>query len=241
MQMILSMCLGVFDALLQNLLGLLNELSVQIDRVGRDASVGVVLAKDELGRLLVILFHLAAVRLALLREFFGFRAIAARVCLFRLIRARQHLPCTCLHRQCHCAPGPGGINPKTQNPSSANCARRNTYPLETLAPLRGFLAREIAQAIVLGLGVAALVVVEGWESQHDTYFGIRAKSRTYPWGPSGTLRATWRGLGIGRSGSEECKGAIFKWGGTRKIESDPDRFHESTIREPRIGHRYWML
>lgn len=36
------------------------------------------------------------------------------------------------------------------------------YPLKTLPALRGFLAREIAQPIVLCLGVAALVVVEGW-------------------------------------------------------------------------------
>jgi hypothetical protein len=36
------------------------------------------------------------------------------------------------------------------------------YPRETLSALRGFLAREIAESIVLGFGVAAVVVVEGW-------------------------------------------------------------------------------
>lgn len=36
-----------------------------------------------------------------------------------------------------------------------------TYTVEAIATLRGLLAREIAEAIVLGLGVAALVVVEG--------------------------------------------------------------------------------
>lgn len=36
-----------------------------------------------------------------------------------------------------------------------------TYPVKALASLGGLLAREIAEAIVLGLGVTALVVVEG--------------------------------------------------------------------------------
>lgn len=35
------------------------------------------------------------------------------------------------------------------------------YPAETISPPGGFLAREVAQPIVLGLGVTALVVVEG--------------------------------------------------------------------------------
>lgn len=35
------------------------------------------------------------------------------------------------------------------------------YPVKALASLGGFLARKIAEAIVLGLGVTALVVVEG--------------------------------------------------------------------------------
>ena len=36
------------------------------------------------------------------------------------------------------------------------------YPRETFSALGGFLAREIAESIVLGFGVAAVVVVEGW-------------------------------------------------------------------------------
>jgi hypothetical protein len=35
------------------------------------------------------------------------------------------------------------------------------YPLETGTALRGFLAGQIAESVVLSLGVAALVVVEG--------------------------------------------------------------------------------
>lgn len=38
-----------------------------------------------------------------------------------------------------------------------------TYPVKAIATLVGFLACEIAKTIVLGFGVTALVVVEGWE------------------------------------------------------------------------------
>lgn len=86
------MRLGVLDALLQNLFGLLDELPVQIDRVGRDAPVGVVLAEDKLRRLSVILLHLASVGLALLGELFGGRAIAARVGFFRLVSSAHSIP-----------------------------------------------------------------------------------------------------------------------------------------------------
>lgn len=57
---------GIFNALLQNILSLLDKLAMQIDRVGLHAPVGVVLAEDKLRRLLVVFFHLAPMRLALL-------------------------------------------------------------------------------------------------------------------------------------------------------------------------------
>jgi hypothetical protein len=79
MQMVLPMRLGIFDAFLQDILRLLDELTMQINRIGRYAPVGVVLAEDELGRLLVVLVHLATVGLALLGELFRTRAIAALV------------------------------------------------------------------------------------------------------------------------------------------------------------------
>jgi hypothetical protein len=84
MKMVLPMRLGVLDPLFQDLLGLLDELTVQIDGVGLDAPVGVVLAEDELRRLSVVLIHLAAVGLALLGELLGGGAIAARVGVLRL-------------------------------------------------------------------------------------------------------------------------------------------------------------
>jgi hypothetical protein len=42
--------------------------------------------------------------------------------------------------------------------------KESPYPGETLSPLRSLLARQVAQAIVLLLGVAALLVVEGWRN-----------------------------------------------------------------------------
>lgn len=86
MQVVLAVRLGVADALFQNLLGLLDKLPVQVNGIGGNAPAGVVLAEDELRRLLVVLLHLAAMRLALLGELLRGRAIAARVGFFRLRR-----------------------------------------------------------------------------------------------------------------------------------------------------------
>lgn len=71
--------LGILNALFQDLFRLLDELAVQIDRVGRYTAIGVVLAENILGGLLIVLLHLPAVGLALLRKLFGAGAIAARV------------------------------------------------------------------------------------------------------------------------------------------------------------------
>lgn len=84
MQVVLAVRLGVADALFQNLLGLLNELTVQVNGVFRDASAGVILTEDELRRLSVVLFHLATMRLALFGELLRSRAITARVGFLRL-------------------------------------------------------------------------------------------------------------------------------------------------------------
>ena len=53
-QMRLPGLLGVADALLEDLLGLLDELAVQVDGVGVDAADGVVFAENVLGRLFVV-------------------------------------------------------------------------------------------------------------------------------------------------------------------------------------------
>ena len=65
MKMCLAVRLGIFDTLLQDILGFLHELTVQVDGVGFNPSRGIVLAEDEIGCLLVVLFHHCAVSLAL--------------------------------------------------------------------------------------------------------------------------------------------------------------------------------
>lgn len=70
------MRLGISYPLLENLLRLLDELPMQIDRVGRHAPLGVILAEDKLGCALVVLVHFAAVRFALFGEFFGEGTVA---------------------------------------------------------------------------------------------------------------------------------------------------------------------
>lgn len=194
------MRLGVLDALLQNLLGLLDELPVQIDGVGRDASVGIVLAEDKLRRLSVVFLHFAAVGFALLGELFGARAIAARVCFLGL-GSSAHI----LFDNEIATPEPG------------------PYPVEAIPPLRGFLAREVAQPIVLSLGVTALVVVEGWacqlaRSRRDAIH-VTPRAQVGHFERHGVI--FWLGdrQKVGGAG-----GACFKWRrtGTRKIESDPD-------------------
>jgi hypothetical protein len=85
MKVVLSMRLGVLDPFFQDLLGLLDELTVQIDGVGLDAPACIVLAEDKLRRLSVILLHLAAVCLSLLGELLGAGAIAVRIGFLRLV------------------------------------------------------------------------------------------------------------------------------------------------------------
>ena len=79
MQMSLTMPLRVFNPLLQNLLRLLDKLTMKINRISRNPPFGVILAEDKLGRLLIVLVHLAPVIFALVGEFFGARAVAAGV------------------------------------------------------------------------------------------------------------------------------------------------------------------
>ncbi|KAL9036654.1 MAG: hypothetical protein Q9180_004174 [Flavoplaca navasiana] len=56
---------GISDPLLENILGLLNELTVQIDGVAFNPPRGIVLAKDEVRGLLVVLIHHCAMSFAL--------------------------------------------------------------------------------------------------------------------------------------------------------------------------------
>lgn len=87
MQMSLTMGLRIFNALLQNLLRLLNKLSVQINRVGRYTSSSIVLLEDKLRRLSIVFLHLAPVRLSLIRVLLGAGAITVRVRVLGLKKA----------------------------------------------------------------------------------------------------------------------------------------------------------
>lgn len=86
-QVRLAVLLGVADALLEDVLGLLDELAVQVQLVAGHAVLGVVLAEDEFGGLLVVFVHLRGVLLARLGEFVGFRAVAGLVGLVRAVEA----------------------------------------------------------------------------------------------------------------------------------------------------------
>jgi len=83
-QVILPVTPGILNPLLQNILGFLHKLPVQINCIGFNAPRRVVLLEDKLRCLAIILLHFAPVRFALLAEFFGPCAIAGRVCFFGL-------------------------------------------------------------------------------------------------------------------------------------------------------------
>jgi hypothetical protein len=64
-QVLLAAGLILADPKLEDALGLLDELAVQVDGVGLDAAWGVVLAEDKVRRLPVVLVHLCVMTLAL--------------------------------------------------------------------------------------------------------------------------------------------------------------------------------
>ena len=84
MQMRLPVRLRISNPLLQHILRLLDKLAVQVNRIAVDSAHGVVLAEDEVGRLLVILVHQLGVALAFFAEVVRCGAVAAHVCTVRL-------------------------------------------------------------------------------------------------------------------------------------------------------------
>lgn len=78
--------LGVADALLEDVLGLFNELPVQVNGVLRYAAGSVVLPEDELRRLLVVVGLLLLMPLALIGQLLSSGSIAA---LIRFMGLRQ--------------------------------------------------------------------------------------------------------------------------------------------------------
>ena len=87
-----QVCLAAFligaDALLEDALGFLHELAMQVDSVAIDLAGRVVLAEDVLGGLPVVVIHPGIVGLALVRELLGGRAISVLVGALRLCFAR---------------------------------------------------------------------------------------------------------------------------------------------------------
>lgn len=83
-QVALATGLGVADARLEDALGLLHELAVQVDGVLGHVARRVVLAEDVLGRLLVVRVTLRLVLLALVGQGLGAGAVAMLVGLVRL-------------------------------------------------------------------------------------------------------------------------------------------------------------
>ena len=68
MQMCFTMGSGISYSLLENILGLLEELTVQIDGVAFDPPGGIILAEDEVRGLLIVLVHHCAMSFALFGE-----------------------------------------------------------------------------------------------------------------------------------------------------------------------------
>lgn len=75
----LPMLLGIFNPLFENILRLLDELTVEIYRVRSNPSVRIVLPEYKFRRLLVVLVHFPAVGFAFFGEFFGQSAVSAFV------------------------------------------------------------------------------------------------------------------------------------------------------------------
>jgi hypothetical protein len=84
MQVRLPGGLGVADALLEDVLGLLDKLAVQVDGVLGDAAGAVVLPEDELRGLLVVLGLFLLVTLAFVRELLSACAVATFIGLVSL-------------------------------------------------------------------------------------------------------------------------------------------------------------
>lgn len=90
MQVRLPRGLVCADPRLEDPLGLVDELAVQVDGVGFHLSGSIVCAKDEIGRLPVVVVHLGRVRLALIGELLCASAVARVVRLAGLDLLATH-------------------------------------------------------------------------------------------------------------------------------------------------------
>lgn len=77
----------VLYALFQDIFCFLDELSVKVYRVCRDATFSIVFAKDEFGGLSVVLLHLLAMMLPFFRERMRRCTVTSRICLLRSVES----------------------------------------------------------------------------------------------------------------------------------------------------------
>lgn len=140
-EMTLASCLGVPNARLEYLLGFLDELPVEVNRIVGDPAGGVVFAENVLGRLLVIGVLLCLVALALVRERFGTGTFATSIRLMRL----------------------GRTSVNTVHFATVVCSTCgiDAYPVKARRFLAGLLPRKISQPVIFGLGIVVCFVVEG--------------------------------------------------------------------------------
>lgn len=155
MQMPLPLRLRGRDALLQDLLGLLDVLPVQVDGVGVDAAGRVVLAEDVRRGLPVVGVCGGAVAFALFGELVGGRAVAGSVGGVGLwvvsggwlVRRNRG--------------GCGGARGRGVGVTDGGEGVGEVYLVETCGALVVFLSGEGAEPVVFLLDVGAGAVVEG--------------------------------------------------------------------------------
>ena len=79
--------------LLEDVFGFFDELTMQVDRIRRDVVLGIVFAEDELGSLLVVLFHLCTVLLPFIRKGLCCSTISAVVGFLAALEAITSFGC----------------------------------------------------------------------------------------------------------------------------------------------------
>ena len=77
----LPVLLRVADTFFQDVLGLLDKLTMEVNSILRDTTLRVVFSEDELARLLVVIGHLSGMTLAFLTQLLSGSSIAILVCL----------------------------------------------------------------------------------------------------------------------------------------------------------------
>lgn len=129
----LVVLLGISYSRLQDILGFLHELTMEINCIVWNSAIRIVFAKYKVRGLLVVLLHLCTMGFAFLRQVVGGSPISALVGLTRLF-PRSELDAdmrTCI-----------------------------TYSVKTSASFPALLSRKVAQAVVFLLRILRLGMIE---------------------------------------------------------------------------------